>query len=148
MSRASGQGRPSPARITDGPARRQFHLEAWDRYCRILEEQLACLESPEPDMDRFRTLAHQRDRLAEMIDTMRLPPPESPEAADQLARIGRRVAECHARDRAVLDRLGGLRKQTEKIIRGIEDRRPGREGYLAGAKLGRATDRGRIDVTS
>lgn len=148
MSTASGRDRPSRGRTIDAPARRQFHLEAWDRYCRILEEQLACLEAPEPDLDRFQTLARQRDRLAEMIDAMRLPPPDSPEAADHLAHIGRRVALCRARDRDVLDRLGGLRRETEKVLRGIEDRRPGREGYAAGVRLGRAPDATRIDVTS
>ena len=148
MRRPPGQGRPPPAGVPDGRARRHFHLEAWDRYCRILEDQLACLESPEPDLERFQTLARQRERLAEMIDTMRLPPPDSPEASDHLARIGRRVAECRARDREVLDRLGGLRRETEQVIRGFEDRRPGREGYRAGAKLGRTPEATRIDVKS
>ena len=148
MSHAPGRGPPSRARVSDGPTRRQFHLEAWDRYCRILEDQLACLESPEPDLERFHSLARQRARLAEMIDAMRLPPPDSPDAADQLARIGRRVADCQARDREVLDRLGSLRRETEKVIRGFKDRRTGREGYLAGTKLGRTPDDARIDVKS
>lgn len=148
MNGSPGRGRLPSAPGSAGPARRQFHLEAWDRYCRILGDQIACLESAEPDLERFHTLARQRERLAEMIEAMRLPPPDSPEAADQLARIGRRVADCQARDREVLDRLGGLRRDTEKVIRGFEDRRPGREGYLAGAKLGRTPDDARIDVRS
>ena len=65
-----------------------------------------------------------------------------------MARIGRRVADCRTRDRAVLDRLGSLRRDTERVIRGFQDRRPGREGYLAGSKLGRKQDGGHVDVTS
>jgi len=148
VSRASGRGGSSPALVPDGPTRRQFHLEAWDRYCRILEDQLACLDSPEPDLERFGSLARQRGKLAQMIDALRLPVPESPEAHEQLERIGRRAAECQARDRAVLERLGSLRRETEKVIKGFRERRTGREGYLAGSKLGRRTDGGRIDVTS
>lgn len=147
MSRATG-GRSSALPVHGGPARRQFHLEAWDRYCGILEEQLACLESSEPDLERFNALAHQRERLADMIDALRLPTPDSPEAHEQLARIGRRIADCQVRDRAVLDRLGHLRRDTENVIKGFQQRGPGRQGYVAGAKLGRRTDRGLIDLKS
>ncbi len=137
-----------PAGSRDSRRRRNgappAQLDAWDRYGRILAAQLAALDAPAPDLERFHELADEREAVAREIDAL---DPDSgehdaksvdPSLRDRLQAIG-------ATDRAVLQKLGALGGEVGRAVKDMDDRRPGRMGYLAGStpSTGRS-----VDVTS
>jgi hypothetical protein len=124
--------------------RARNRLDAWDRYARILADQLAALDGSEPDLDRFNELARERDLIASEIDVLDRPVPGSPEAAGVVARLRERLETCRTADRAVLDRLGQLRGETRRAVGQMQDRKVGRAGYMTTADTGGQ----RVDVKS
>lgn len=119
------------------------HLDAWDRYGRILAAQLAVLEEPAPDLGRFRELAGERDAIAREIDALEhLPGDETnrvqPTLRDRIKSIG-------ATDQVLLQKLRALSREVGKAVGDLDSRRPGRMGYLAaGARQSGQS----VDVTS
>lgn len=102
-------------------------LDACDRYARVLSAQLETLRTGEPDLDRFHELAGERERIAEEIESTgpsAVPPAHRPTLAARLKQL-------HVLDRQVLDRLRELRLATVDALRGMQDRAPDRESYLA-----------------
>jgi hypothetical protein len=114
----------------------------WERYAWLLDDQLAALDGSEPDLDRFHALADLRARTARDIEaTSAL---AGPSGASTDLRTRDLMECCRDRDQRVLERLSRLRAATAAALGAVEERRPGRAGYLAVA--GPAARGGRLDV--
>lgn len=102
-------------------------MDAYDRYGRVLAAQLEALRDGEPDLDRFNELADERERIAREIEA------GNPDAREPTRPTGRaaRLQELRALDRQVMERLRELRTATVDALRGIQDRAPDRNSYLA-----------------
>jgi hypothetical protein len=122
-------------------------LDAWDRYAKVLDDQLQTLADTEPDMEHFGDLAQRREELAREIEEIGAPTEENTPRHEG-ALVRRAMEACAVRDRAVLDRLSRLRRATADAIRGQDDRKRGREGYLAGDHAAAADRPHRVNLRS
>lgn len=127
--------KPSRDPYLTPPDSLRLRLNAYSRYAMLLTEQLEAIQ--EEDMERFSSLAKQRDRVAE--DLGALPEPgmargngtvrrgtddESGEAAGLREAVSRQLDRCMVLDREVRRRLTALREETRAAIRDLDRNRP------------------------
>lgn len=139
------------ARGTQGHGGGALLLAAWDRYAGLLDEQIAVLETPQgvrPDLAGFQEIAWRRGTLAKEIEALTTRLRTTGAAVVDLAALQERMAACQDRDRALRKRMAELRDEGLRAIRTLDDRRPGRDGYLARSVTGVRSAGRRFDVRS